>query len=75
MEYKITASATYDDDLDSILRQVRLALKPAIGSPPLAHALTIRETSARFFAPDLTSGGSTIAVLQINFEIDYLERL
>lgn len=75
LEYKATASAAYDDALDTVLRAIRLALKPPLGGSPLTHALALRETSVRFFAPDLSQGGSEIAVLQITFEIDYLERL
>lgn len=75
LEYKATASPVYDDDLDAVLRSIRLALKPPLGESTLTHALNIRETSVRFFAPDLSKGGSTIAVLQMTFEIDYLERL
>lgn len=75
VEYKAVAGTAYDDDLDAVLRQVRLALKPAIGAPPMAHALALRETAVRFFAPDLSQGGGSIAVLQITFDLDYLERL
>lgn len=75
LEYQCTASAAYDDDLDAVLRSVRLALKPRIGGSPLPHAVAVRETGARFPAPALSQGGSVIAVLQINLEIDYLERL
>lgn len=75
LEYKVTASAAYDDDLDAVLRNVRLVLKPPMGGSPIQHAVAVRETSARFFAPDFSQGGSEIAVLQMTFEIDYLERL
>ena len=75
LEYKAAASATYDADLDAVLRRIRLAIKPPIGGPPLDHALAIRETAVRFFAPDLTQNSGDIAVMQITLEIDYLERL
>ncbi|HOX59647.1 MAG TPA: hypothetical protein PLC99_22425 [Verrucomicrobiota bacterium] len=75
LEYKTTASAAYDDDLDAALSAIRAALKPALGASLLPHAIALRETSARFFAPDISdTGASRIAVLQITFEIDYLER-
>lgn len=75
LEYKAAATATYDADLDAALRRVRQALKPTIGSPPLNHALAIRETAVRFFAPDPTQPAGDTAVMQVTFEIDYLERL
>lgn len=76
LEYKTSASAAYDDDLDAALSAVRAALKPVLGESLLPHAIALRETSARFYAPDISDTGvSRIAVLQITFEIDYLERL
>lgn len=75
LEYKSAATATYDADLDDVLRRIRQALKPAIGSPPLSHALAIRETVVRFFAPDPTQSSGDTAAMQVTFEIDYLERL
>ncbi|MCP5196985.1 MAG: hypothetical protein H6974_09400 [Gammaproteobacteria bacterium] len=76
VEYKAQATATYDEDLDAVLRQVRLALKPPIGAPVLTAALALRETGVRFVHPDLAQSGSNpVAYFQITFEIDYLERL
>ena len=76
LEYKTAATATYDEDLDAALRSIRLALKPPIGEPILPHATAVRETGARFFHPEISdTGASRIAILQITFEIDYLERL
>lgn len=74
LEYKVKASAAHDDDLDTALSAIRSALAPSSALAALPHATALRETSARFFAPDLSQGGSDIAVLQINLEIDYLER-
>lgn len=76
LEYKTAASATYDDDLDGVLHAIRAALNPAIGEPALPHAMALRETGTRFFAPAIgEQGASNIAALQITFEYDYLERL
>lgn len=74
LEYKTKASATYDDALDAALSAIRSALAPSSALAALPHAIALRETSVRFFAPDLSQGGSNIAMLQINLEIDYLER-
>jgi hypothetical protein len=73
IEYQTLAGVAYDDDLDTVLRNLRLALHPVIGGTALTGALAVRETSARFFAPDLTQGGSRIAMLQLTLDIDYLE--
>lgn len=75
-EYKAVASADYDADLDEVLHDIRAALKPTLGESVLPHATAIRETAVRFFAPAITeAGASSIAALQISFEIDYLERI
>jgi hypothetical protein len=75
-EYKATASAAYDADMDDVLHRIRAALKPTLGEPVLTHATAIRETAVRFYAPATNeAGASSIASLQISFEIDYLERL
>lgn len=71
LEYKITAADDYDDDLDDALHAIRAALRRRIGIPSLPHATDLQETSARFFAP---ADGSNIAVLQITFNLTYLER-
>lgn len=76
VEYKAIAAADYDAAMDTALHTLRAALKPNIGEPALAHATAIRETAVQFFAPAITeTGASSIASLQITFEIDYLERL
>ncbi len=72
LEYKSAATDAYDDDLDTVLHNIRSAVRNGVGTPALAHATGFAETSARFFAP---SDGSSIAVLQITFDITYLERL
>lgn len=75
-EYKAIASADYDAALDAALHDIRVALKPPIGKSVLSHATAIRETAVRFFAPAITEqGASSIASLQISYEVDYLERL
>jgi hypothetical protein len=75
LEYKATATAAYDDALDTVLHRIRAALKPPVNGSILPSALALRETSARFFVPDFSQGGGDLAVLQLTFEIDYLEIL
>lgn len=75
LEYKIVATADYETDLDSALRAIRTALIPSMGAPPLASAIDLRETGVRFFHPAISEqGASRIAVLQMSFDLDYLER-
>jgi hypothetical protein len=74
-EYKMAATATYDDDLDDVLHTMRRALCPSVGEPVLPHATALQEIAVRFYAPDLTVQGGTIAILQVDFELGYLERL
>lgn len=74
-EYKMAATATYDDALDAVLRSMRRALRPSVGEPVLPHATALQETAVRFYAPDLTVQGGAEAVLQVDFELGYLERL
>ncbi len=71
LEYKAPATDAYDDDLDNALHAIRASLRRQIGIPSLPHATDLQETSVRFFAP---ADGSGSAVLQINFNVNYLER-
>lgn len=73
IEYKTTASADYDDDLEGVLSAIRATLKSPDGDPVIPHALNVRDTGARFFAPDLSRGGSSMAVLQMTLEIEYVD--
>lgn len=73
IEYKATASTTYDDDLDGVLSSMRAKLKSSDGNHVIPHALNVRDTGARFIVPDFSRGGSAIAVLQINIEIEYVD--
>lgn len=72
-EYKVIASSSYDDDLSDVLSAVRAKMKSSDGNPVIPHALSIKNTGARFIAPDFSRGGSAIAELQIVFEIEYLD--
>ena len=71
VEVKILAEEAFGDALDGVLTAIRAALKPVLGQSPLQGALAVRETLARFFAP---ADNGQIAVVNVQFEFDYLER-
>lgn len=71
LEVQIAAGDDYPTELDSMLRQVRQALRPLVDGPVLPTALSLRETGARFFDP---ADNGDAAVLQISYEVDYLDR-
>lgn len=73
IECQIAASAAYHDALDTVLTGIRRALQQDWRnvSPLSGHATSLRQNTASFYIP---ADNSTVAVVQVALEFDYLER-